>query len=165
MRKCRAAHRPRGLLCSNGVMGEIQDFGSGAPLRRRRVRTPAWMFVGCLLVHGTSQPGYPQTESSPPRPPRANTFRVRVVGTTNTQAVLAYSAPDSNPCTVQVSESNTLSPLVHDVDARLFTGANSDARSSSVNSGTARQFVVGARLSQTALDGVTYSRALQAYTM
>src|ERR1019366_3437406 len=110
------------------VMSEIQAFGNRAPLRHHGVRTVAWMFLCCLLVHGTGGPGYSQTDSIPQRPSPEDTFRVRVVGTTNTQAVLAWSAPDSNPCSVQVSESNSLSPLVHDVDATLFTGADSDAR-------------------------------------
>src|ERR1019366_2320934 len=145
-------------------MGEIPAFGNSALPRRRGVRTAAWIFVWCLLVHWTVRPAYPQTDSIPQRGFRGNNFRARVVGITNTQAVLAYTAPDSNPCTVEVSESNAYSPLVHDVDAALFTGANSDARLTSVNSGTSRMVVVGARLSQAALDGNVYSRALQAYT-
>ena len=145
-------------------MGEIPAFGNSAFPRRRGVRTAAWIFVWCLLVHWTGRPAYPQTDSIPQRGFRGNNFRARVVGITNTQAVLAYTAPDSNPCTVEVSESNAYSPLVHDVDAALFTGANSDARLTSVNSGTSRMVVVGARLSQAALDGNVYSRALQAYT-
>jgi hypothetical protein len=63
-------------------------------------------------------------------------INVAVVGTTNTQAVLTYTAPDSNPCQLQVSESSGLSPVVHDVDTALFSGSNSDSRSATVVTGT-----------------------------
>jgi hypothetical protein len=145
-------------------MGEIQAFGDGALLRRSGVRTAAWIFAWCLLVHGTAGPGYPQTDSMPERGSRGDTFRVRVVGTTNTQAVLAYTAPDSNPCTVRVSEASSLLSPVHDLDSTLFAGAGLDSRTSGVSNGTSRIVVLGARLSQVALDGNVYSRALQANT-
>src|ERR1035437_4325377 len=96
-------------------------------------------------------------------PPRAG-LRFDIRGVTNTQAIISYTAPNSSACAVEVSESPTYSPLVHDVDSSLFTGANSDSRSTSITNGTARTTVIGARLSQVALDGNTYSRALQAYT-
>jgi hypothetical protein len=56
---------------------------------------------------------------------------VRVLGHTATQAVLAYSAPGAEACSLQISESNFFgtdySP-VHDVNMTLFQRADSDAR-------------------------------------
>ena len=48
---------------------------------------------------------------------------VHVTGVTATQAIVAYTAPDSNACTVQVSENESLEPLVHDVDPAVFGDA------------------------------------------
>src|SRR4051812_9516689 len=83
-------------------------------------------------------------------------FPVTVTGATPTQAVLAYTAPSDHPCTV------TLTPPAHDLDARLFPGANLDTRASSVIAGRFRIVVLGARTVETALDGRNYSRALPA---
>ena len=92
------------------------------------------------------------------------TFTVTLVGTTATQAILSYTAPDSNACQVKVSESASLTPLVHDVDPSLFVNADMDTSTSSLTSGTTRIFVVGKRAAEQALDGKYYSRALQTYT-
>ena len=82
----------------------------------------------------------------------------------NTQAVLSYTAPDSNPCIPEVSESATYSPLVHDVDSAIFTGANSDSRSGALTNGASRVLVIGKRATELGLDSAYYSRALQALT-
>jgi hypothetical protein len=89
---------------------------------------------------------------------------LRVAGTTSTQAVIAYTAPDDNPCTVEVSESAAYTPLVHDVDTVLFDGANSDSRAGSISNGRLRTFVAGKRTAEIGNDNWRYSRALQAYT-
>ncbi len=89
---------------------------------------------------------------------------VRVLGTTPTQAVIAYDAPDTPACTIEVSESATYTPLVHDVDPALFAGANSDSRTGSLSGGRSRVFVVGRRTAEYGPDNKYYSRALQAYT-
>jgi hypothetical protein len=89
---------------------------------------------------------------------------VTVTGITATQAILTYVAPSTAACTVQVSESVGLSPLIHDVDPTLFSGSNSDTRTGTVNVGLQRSFVVGLRTSALASDGKLYSRALRAFT-
>ena len=89
---------------------------------------------------------------------------VRVRGVTSTQASLAYAAPDSNACTVEVSESQTYRPLAHDVDPVLFAGSNLDTRPEGIVSGLERVFVAGKRRAEKGSDGKWYSRALQAFT-
>ncbi|HSM76982.1 MAG TPA: hypothetical protein VLT57_05135, partial [Bryobacteraceae bacterium] len=89
---------------------------------------------------------------------------IRGVTATATQAILSYTAPDSNPCTIQVSENASLTPLAHDIDPSLFAGSSSDARTGSITLGSERTFVIGKRAVETALDGKRYSRALQAFT-
>jgi len=90
---------------------------------------------------------------------------VSVTGVTNTQAVLRYTAPDLNACTVEASESQTYSPLVNDVNATLFPGSNSDERAEASRSALERVFVVGKRAVERAADGKRYSRALKAHTL
>jgi hypothetical protein len=91
-------------------------------------------------------------------------LNVQVKGTTPTQAILSYTAPDNSPCTVAVSESSSLAALVNDVNPALFEGANSDARAGNVIVGTSRIVVIGKRTSERAADGNFYSRALHAFT-
>jgi len=90
---------------------------------------------------------------------------VKVEGVTSTQAVLSYEAPDNAACTVKVSESDTLSPLVHDVNPELFSGSNQDlGRPATVVNGQYRTVTIGARTSEKASNGWLYSRALQTFT-
>jgi hypothetical protein len=99
-------------------------------------------------------------------PVHAAITNVRVLGTTTTQAVIAYTAPSLSACAVEVSESSALVPLVNDVNAVLFPGANLDSRAGSTSNanGLMRVFVAGKRAAELATDGKYYSRALQAYT-
>jgi hypothetical protein len=90
-------------------------------------------------------------------------LRVTVSGVTNTQAVLSYTAPAGVVCNVQVSRQPGLNPVVVDVDASLFSGADTDSRPETITTQNNRIFVVGKRLTQKALDGKNYSRALEAY--
>src|SRR5438105_3566716 len=85
------------------------------------------------------------------------------VSTTSRQAVLSYVAPDVTPCLVEVSPSSSYQPLVSDVDAVLYAGANLDSRSGSLGVGTTtRMFVVGTLpdlrgvINNLALDGSRY---------
>lgn len=94
-----------------------------------------------------------------------NTSGIRLQGVTATQAVLAYTAPDSSPCRIEASESPGYVPPVHDVNAGLFANANQDLeRQGTVVSGRGRVIVIGRRAAEVASDRKRYSRALQAYT-
>jgi hypothetical protein len=94
----------------------------------------------------------------------------RVLGTTATQALIAYTAPDGNACTIQLSQNVGLTPLALDVDPGTFANSNSDLiRPSTVTSGLARTVLLGQRTAQYATAGTHsgirhFSRALQAYT-
>lgn len=105
----------------------------------------------------------------------------RVLGTTATQALIAYTAPDGNACTIQVSQNAGLTPLALDVDPGTFANSNLDlSRSSTVTTGLSRTVLIGQRTAQLASAGVYapvgtpgadnyfpgrhFSRALQANT-
>ena len=94
----------------------------------------------------------------------ATITEVTVSGATSTQAIISYTAPDSNPCSVEISESGSYLPLVYDVDPAKFSGANLDSRPDSIVASRRRVFVAGKRTAETALDSRRYSRALQANT-
>jgi hypothetical protein len=89
---------------------------------------------------------------------------LRLQGRTATQAVVAYTAPDSVPCTLEVSTSDQFDTLVHDVNPALFPDANLDNRAGSISSGRERVVVIGRRMAEKARDGRRYSRALQTAT-
>src|SRR5450755_973233 len=94
---------------------------------------------------------------------------LHVIGTTATQAVIGYTAPDQNPCIIQVSESSSLSPLVHDTAPAIFAGSGQDNRPGNLSSGPTRLAVIGKRSAELVTAGPYagvrhFSRALQAYT-
>src|SRR6266545_5014212 len=89
------------------------------------------------------------------------------VNTTSRQTILSYIAPDALPCTVDVSESSSYTPVINDLNPGLFAGGNLDNRAGALGAGTtSRTFVVGTipdtkgALSNLALDGKRYGRAL-----
>lgn len=89
---------------------------------------------------------------------------VEITGSTATQAVLTYRAPTAAACEVVVSESESLTPPVNDVNEALFPGASLDSASAigAQDSGQ-RVLVVGKRIAQ--LSGARMvSRALRADT-
>src|SRR4051794_33897479 len=94
---------------------------------------------------------------------RAAELHVEISGVSATQAILRYRVPINRPCLVEVSESNTFRPLVHDVDPLLFEGG-SDVRSGALNHLNDHVMVIGQRKAQKARNGRWYSRALQANT-
>jgi hypothetical protein len=94
---------------------------------------------------------------------------LHVIGVTATQAAIAYTAPDANPCTIQVSENSSLSPLAPDTDPAIFAGSGLDNRPGNFGGGQARVAVIGKRSAELATTGPYagvrhFSRALQAYT-
>jgi len=86
---------------------------------------------------------------------------LRVVDTTATQAIISYAAPDTSACTVEISEDPSYSPVVHDVNATLFSGSNSDSRTGNITLGRHRTITIGQRKVETASDDKNYSRALE----
>jgi hypothetical protein len=91
----------------------------------------------------------------------AGISNVRMAGTTSTQAVIAYTAPDNNACTLAVSTSPSYTPSVPDLDPTLFSGASVDSRTGNLSIGRARFFVVGKRSVEKNLKGTNSSRALE----
>ena len=95
---------------------------------------------------------------------------LRVLGTTATQALIAYTAPDANACTIQLSQSAGLTPLALDVDPGTFANSNFDlSRAGTVTAGLSRTVVLGQRTAQFATAGPYsgvrhFSRSLEAYT-
>ncbi len=83
---------------------------------------------------------------------------VEVVGTTSTQAVLRYTAPDSAACTLEVSEESDFTPLHADVDPAKYSGSNTDG-----GGPLERKWVIGKRGRYFVTDGGDVeSRALRA---
>jgi hypothetical protein len=146
------------------LLGDMRVEKEGSEARAAWLRTAGWLLACFLLAHAGGAPAYSQPGTAAQRVPPGGP-RVRVAGTTNTQAVLTYTAPDSGACTVRVSQQSSLTPLVHDVDPNLFPGSDQDTRPESIAAQNSRVFVVGKRVTERAVDGRNYSRALEAYAI
>ena len=86
------------------------------------------------------------------------------VGSTSTQIVFSYQAPDESPCTVAAVNDDDPAVVVYDLDARVFPSSpavNVDFRHDWNTGKRGRIFVLGKRTSDTGADGKLYSRALE----
>ena len=170
------------------TLGCARNARSGAALRGRQVRGPSappWGAEGsrngrdrascvakCLYAVKSIGRSMRLMVALLALPLSAAITSVNVEGTTAQQAKITYTAPDSSACSMEVSESNTYSPLVHDVDPNIFAGANLDSRATNVSTDTSavqiRQFIVGKRAAERATAGPNigrwFSRSLQVST-
>ena len=81
-----------------------------------------------------------------------------------TQAVISYNS--IIPCTIELSESNSYSPVLHDVNSSLFTNAATDIlRANTYVAGGKKFVVLGKKYTEVASDSKFYSRALPADTV
>lgn len=87
---------------------------------------------------------------------------VTAVEATSTSVILRYRSTGAGTCTIIVSESSTLSPVVNAVNGTLFTNANNDT--SPLNNGLERNVVVGSQAISQGSDNNYYSLALHAAT-
>src|SRR5260370_42420236 len=99
-------------------MDEIRAFNDGAVLLRGGLRVAGWAFVWGALIHGGGAPGYSQGR---PRVSPGDSFRVGVVGTTNTQAGFLRFAPPAAPCSAKRFAQHPLSPLGSTTDTSPFS--------------------------------------------
>ena len=88
------------------------------------------------------------------------------VSGTNVQAVLSYTAPTSDPCTITASNLGVQNVTdIYDVDGALFANQNHDlSRPDTQVNGLYRQVILGHRTAAKATDGKFYSLTLQANT-
>jgi hypothetical protein len=88
-----------------------------------------------------------------------------IMRSTAQQIVISYRVPQDQTCTLEASENPSFSPVVHDVNGALFSGAESDlSRAGTHVNGDFRVVVIGKRIVERASDGRRYSRSLQALT-
>ncbi|HXS98764.1 MAG TPA: hypothetical protein VN736_29410 [Candidatus Limnocylindrales bacterium] len=91
----------------------------------------------------------------------AGIINVRV-STSTQQAIITYGAPDSNVCSISVTDPS--GNLMPDVNPAYFTGSNVDSRSGSYTLGNTRILVLGQRGTFMGVDGNYHSRSYVADT-
>ena len=149
------------VLVAGGDNGALADSGGPVAPGNHAITTQV-NYMGSNYANVILALALSPVKAAQPMP-SGQQLTVQVVGTTPTQAVLAYTAPDDNTCSVAVSQSQSLTPLVADVDPSLFPWSNLDNRPLAVNTGRQRIFVAGKRSADLS-NGVRVSRALQAAT-
>lgn len=82
-----------------------------------------------------------------------------------TQTKLVVQASNTSPCTVKLSKSATLAPLVYDLDTALFTSASTGTVITGAGVAGRREILVGRRLAALNLSGRWDSRALPSNTL
>src|SRR5258708_3914816 len=75
---------------------------------------------------------------------RSEISNAQVLGVSNVQALIGFSANVNADCQVKVSESASFDPLVNDLNPGLFVGSDSAARAGNIV-GDQRIVVVGKR--------------------
>ena len=90
-----------------------------------------------------------------------------VLGVTSQQALIHYTAPGTNACTLVVTDNSGLGVTVWDVNPGIFASADQDlSRANTIawNGGLSRGVVLGKRTAEVGVDGKLYSRSLQQNT-
>lgn len=78
----------------------------------------------------------------------------------STQAIVRYNSGTASACTLQVSTSASLTPLLPQFDTSKFTNINYDSQFSYLASGQNRTFILGQKAAVRGTDGISYSLAL-----
>lgn len=96
---------------------------------------------------------------------------VLTLTSTGRQIIIAYTAPSTSVCSVEVSESASYSPVVADVDTTLFSGSDQDNRTGALGAGTTSRIFIAGTIQQpnglaplVAGDATTHARVLRVNT-
>jgi len=90
-----------------------------------------------------------------------------VLSVTSQQALVQYNAPDTNACTLAVTDNSGFGVTVWDVNPGTFANSDQDlgrANTITWDGGLSRGVVIGKRSAEAGVDGKLYSRSLQQNT-